>query len=154
MTSHLERSHRIDLAGPIERVFPLFTPMGETLWVDGWNPEFLHPRDGETQEGMVFRTGHGDELTLWACTDWQPKEHRVRYARVTPGSRFGFVEVTCLDNGPDGTQASIAYTFTALGEEGQSYLSKLTEDAFRDMIETWKVEINAWLLKNGMANHA
>ncbi|MGX7873276.1 hypothetical protein ACVDG5_011205 [Mesorhizobium sp. ORM6] len=149
MANHLERRHGIDLAGPVERVFPLFTPIGETLWVAGWEPEFLHPRDGETQEGMVFRTGHGDETTLWACTDWQPTQYRVRYARVTPGSRFGFVEVTCRDAGGESTRASIAYAFTALGERGRSYLAKLTEDAFTDMIETWKVSINACLLMNG-----
>ncbi|MBZ9845525.1 hypothetical protein [Mesorhizobium sp. CA5] len=154
MTNHLEHCHSIDLAGPIDRVFPLFTPIGETLWVEGWDPEFLHPRGGETQEGMVFRTSHGDETTLWACTDWQPSEHRVRYARVTPGSRFGFVEVTCRDTGGESTQASIAYTFTALGETGQSYLSELTEDAFVDMIESWKIGINAWLSKNGAASPA
>ncbi|RWA97127.1 hypothetical protein [Mesorhizobium sp.] len=72
MTNHLERSHSIVLSGPIDRVFPLFTPTGETLWVDGWDPEFLHPQDGETRQGMVFRTAHGDETTLWACTDWDP----------------------------------------------------------------------------------
>ncbi|MER8800739.1 hypothetical protein NKJ81_03885 [Mesorhizobium sp. M0018] len=36
MTSHLARSHSIVLSGPIDGVFPLFTPIGETLWVDGW----------------------------------------------------------------------------------------------------------------------
>ncbi|TIP26593.1 MAG: hypothetical protein E5X67_19455 [Mesorhizobium sp.] len=34
MTNHLERSHSIVLSGPVDRVFPLFTPIGETLWVD------------------------------------------------------------------------------------------------------------------------
>ena len=154
MTNHLERRHSIDLAGPIERVFPLFTPIGETLWVEGWDPEFLHPSDGETQEGMVFRTSHGDESTLWACTDWQPREHRVRYARVTPGSRFGFVEVSCRDTGSESTQASIAYTFTALCENGASYLSELTQDTFIEMIESWKVGINIWLSKNKAASPA
>jgi hypothetical protein len=72
VTIHLERRHSIVLAGPINRVFPLFTPVGETLWVDDWNPDFLHPVNGETCEGMVFRTHHGDELTLWTCVDWSP----------------------------------------------------------------------------------
>ncbi|TIO74924.1 MAG: SRPBCC family protein [Mesorhizobium sp.] len=152
MMNHLERSHRIVLAGPVERVFPLFTPIGETLWVDGWDPEFLHPKNGETREGMVFRTSHGDETTLWACTDWDPQAHKVRYARVTPESRFGFVEVTCRQVDTGGTQASIAYTLTALNEAGRSYLFELTEDAFERMIEAWKVRIDAWLLKNAAAN--
>lgn len=146
MTSHLERSHSIVLSGPVDRVFPLFTPIGETLWVEGWDPEFLYPQGGETRQGMVFRTAHGDETTLWACADWDPTAHRVRYVRVTPDSRFGFVEVACRSAVGGGTEASIAYTFTALNAAGESYLSELTEDAFAHMIETWKVRIDAWLL--------
>ncbi|TIO11142.1 hypothetical protein [Mesorhizobium sp.] len=145
MTSHIERSHAIVLSGPVDRVFALFTPIGETLWVDGWNPEFLHPQDGETRQGMVFRTAHGDETTLWACTDWDPLAHRVRYVRVTPDSRFGFVEVACRPTAEGRTEASIAYTFTALSTAGRSYLSELTEDAFARMIEGWKVGIDTWL---------
>ncbi|RWC48211.1 MAG: SRPBCC family protein [Mesorhizobium sp.] len=151
MTSHIERSHKIVLCGPVDRVFPLFTPIGETLWVDGWEPEFLHPHSGETQQGMVFRTVHGDETTLWACADWDLVGHRVRYVRVTPDSRFGFVEVACRKAIDEGTEATIAYTFTALNAVGKSYLSALTEDAFARMIEAWKVRIDAWLLADASA---
>ncbi|RWP49197.1 hypothetical protein [Mesorhizobium sp.] len=108
-------------------------------------PGVLHPQDGETRQGMVFRTAHGDETTLWACTDWEPVAHRVRYVRVTPDSRFGFVEVACRPTTDGGTEASIAYTFTALNTAGASYLSELTEDAFAHMIEGWKLRIDAWL---------
>lgn len=151
MTSHLERSHSIVLCGPVDRVFPLFTPIGETLWVEGWEPEFLHPQNGETRQGMVFRTLHGDETTLWTCADWDPVGHRVRYVRVTPDSRFGFVGVACRQAIDGGTEATIAYTFTALNAAGRSYLSELTQDAFARMIETWKVRIDAWLLTGASA---
>lgn len=146
MTSHLERSHSIVLSGPVDRVFPLFTPIGETLWVDGWEPEFLHPQSGETRQGMVFRTAHGDETTLWACADWDPTAHHVRYVRITPDSRFGFVDVTCRSAADGATEASNAYTFTALNAAGEAYLSKLTEEAFAHMVESWRVRIDAWLL--------
>ncbi len=65
--------------------------------------------------------------------------------RVTPDSRFGFVEVACRPTADGGTEASIAYTFTALSTAGRSYLSELTEDAFANMIEGWKLRIDAWL---------
>ncbi|RUW97446.1 MAG: SRPBCC family protein [Mesorhizobium sp.] len=148
MTSHLERSHSIVLSGPVDRVFPLFSPIGESLWVAGWDPEFLHPQSGETRQGMVFRTTHGDETTLWACTHWDPRIHQVRYVRVTPDSRFGFVDVACRQVTSGDTEALISYTLTALSEAGRSYLSELTEDAFTGMIETWKVRIDASLLSD------
>ena len=142
---HLEHRHVITLAGPLERVFPLFTPRGEIDWVPDWSPQFLYPADGVPVEGMVFRTGAGEEVTLWACADWQPAAHRVRYARVTPASRFGFVEVTCGALDPARTQASVAYAFTALSEVGEAYLESLTAEAFVSMIEGWRESIDAFL---------
>jgi hypothetical protein len=143
--THVERRHSIILAGPIDRVFPLFTPAGEKLWIAGWDPEFLHPVSGETRDGMVFRTGHGDDMTLWACVDFDLGAHRVRYVRVTPASRFGFVEVVCRELPNGRTEAAVAYAFTALNEEGEKYLSGLTEDAFAEMIERWREMIDRWL---------
>ena len=145
---HIERRHSIVLAGPIERVFPLFTPAGEKLWVDGWDPEFLHPASGDTCEGMIFRTGHGEESTLWGCVAWSPAAHRVRYARVTPASRFGFVEVACRALAEDRTEATVGYAFTALSPGGRSYLANLTEEAFASMIEEWRTAIDRWLSSN------
>lgn len=142
---HIERRHSITLTACVERVFPLFTPLGETLWVEGWNPQFIHPENGETKQGMVFRTGSDEEETLWSCIEWNPAAHHVRYVRVTPRSRFGFVDVKCRDAGSAQTEAFIAYTFTALTDAGRSYLGDLSESAFRQMIEDWKVKINNWL---------
>ena len=145
---HLERRHSIVLTGPIDQVFSLFTPAGETLWVPEWNPEFLYPAHKETQEGMVFRTGRGDELTLWSCVAWDPTRFHVRYVRVTPASRFGFVDVACSAPASGQTEATVTYTFTALNDDGMAYLSSLTEGAFAKMIDDWQVRINGWLREN------
>lgn len=74
---HVQRSHTIVLNGVPEVVFPLFTPAGEKLWVDDWDPVYLYPASGETQEGMVFSTGHDDETTYESYREminsWQEK---------------------------------------------------------------------------------
>jgi hypothetical protein len=134
---HVERSHAITLPIPVDRAFPLFTPIGEIDWAPGWAPDFLHPTSGETQAGMVFTTAADGVTTLWACTEWAPDQHRVRYARVTPGNRFGFVDVRCTARCGD-TEVEVGYQFTALGPEGEVYVSGLTEAAFAEMIEEWK----------------
>ena len=144
---HLERRHSIVLPAPVAEIFPLFTPRGETLWVKGWEPDFLHPMNGDTQDGMVFRTEHGGETTLWACCLWEPEAYRVRYVRVTPNSRFGFVEVWCREIAAGQTEATVSYAFTALSRDGEAYLADLDEEAFRRMIEDWRVSIGEWLAK-------
>ncbi|WP_448950646.1 hypothetical protein [Labrys neptuniae] len=142
---HIERGHVIVLAGAIDEVFPLFTPIGEALWMEGWNPEFLHPENGETRQGMLFRTNHGDEETLWACVTWDPSAHHIRYLRVTPGSRMGFVDVTCREDAAGHTRATVAYVLTALADKGRSRLADLTEAAFTEMIDGWQMRIDRWL---------
>lgn len=147
--SHVRRSHTILLKASIGRVFPLFTPIGEKSWVRDWNPRFLHPPDGETRAGMVFTTGHGGEETFWSLVDLDEQAHRARYARVTPSSRFGFVEVACEPAGPQRTRSTVTYTYTALSEAGNAYIAALTEEEFRRMIDTWQSEINAYLERQG-----
>ena len=143
MSAHIERRHTITIASPAERVFPLFTPTGEKSWVKGWDPEFLYPADGEAREGMVFRTSYNDEVTLWTCIEWNPGSYCVRYVRVTPSSRFGFVEVVCRAGHE--TEVTVTYTFTALSPAGDSYLESLTETTFREMIEGWQTAISRLL---------
>jgi hypothetical protein len=146
---HVERRHTITVAGPIERIFPLFTPKGEIAWAPGWAPEWLHPADGEICEGMVFRTHHDGETTLWGCVAWRPEAHHVRYARVTPASRFGFVDVACRPLSPDMTEVTVGYDYTALSEAGDASLAGLDEAAFAAMIEGWRDEIAAMSASGG-----
>jgi len=134
---HVRRSHAILLDAPPDTVFPLFTPAGEKLWIREWDPQYLHPSSGETQQGMVFTTGAGDDLTFWGLVDYDPQRYRARYARVTPASRFGFVEVACTAQG-GGTRVQVTYTFTALTDAGNAFLEQFSEAAFGKMIDGWK----------------
>src|SRR5512135_1664224 len=40
------RTGHLTFDAPVEKVFPLFTPLGERNWAPGWNPEILYPADG------------------------------------------------------------------------------------------------------------
>jgi hypothetical protein len=139
----IERRHRIELALPIAAAFPLFTPKGEIAWAPGWAPEWLHPADGETCEGMVFRTFHDDETTLWGCVVWRPEIHHVRYARVTPASRFAFVDIRCRALGPERTEVEVGYDQTALAAAGEATLAALDPATFAATIDGWRREIDA-----------
>lgn len=92
---HQHLSGEFTLPLDIDSAYPLFTPAGETLWVPDWQPQYFHPADGHTVQGMVFATGHGGESTLWTLADHDPASHSYRYVRVTPGSRFVQVQVSC-----------------------------------------------------------
>jgi hypothetical protein len=141
----VRRTHAILLDADADDAFPLFTPAGEKLWVDGWDPVFLHPASGETQVGMVFATGRGEDLTFWSLLDYDPGRRHARYARVTPASRFGVVEVRLEAAGPRRTRAEVTYTYTALTESGNGFIAAFTEENYRQMIDAWRDLIHAYL---------
>lgn len=143
MPVHVRSSHRIVVEAPLDRCFMFFTPAGEELWVEGWQPAYLHPVDGRTEAGMVFTTGHGAEATIWLLADLDRDSHRSRYVRCTPGSRTGTVEVSCraLDGGR--TEVEVSYELTALSAEGERALEAYEGESFACMIDGWSREIAA-----------
>jgi hypothetical protein len=140
MARHLNARHEISIPLPIDQCQMLFTPAGEELWVEGWEPTYYHPTSGATQKGMIFSTGSGDELTFWSLVDFDrgPERHFARYARVTPALRSGFVEIHCHQQSPMSTLVRVSYEMTALSAAGEISLQAYEPEAFAAMIEQWR----------------
>ncbi len=132
-----EFSHEIRIDVPVDEALPLFTPKGEEQWVPGWRPDYLAPTSGETCEEMVFRTGHGDEITLWTCLKWRPDERHARYLRVTPGAHVGFVDVRCRPEGRSATAVRVSYSYVALSPAGQAHIDAISPASFAAAIGEW-----------------
>src|SRR5687768_11943930 len=105
--AHATRSATIRLEAPPERAFGMFTPLGERAWAQGWDPEFLHPLDGEAYEGSVFITRAGGRETIWTTIAHDPPR-RAAYSRVTPGLHAVVVEVRLRPSDDGGTLADVS----------------------------------------------
>lgn len=143
MAHRLHASHRIMVDAAVDQVFMFFTPAGEELWVDGWAPTYVYPRDGRTESGMVFTTGQGDELTIWTLADFDRKAHRSRYLRCTPASRTSLVEVRCVALDEARTEVWVSYELTALNAAGEHVLEDFEGKRFAAMIDDWARKIAA-----------
>ena len=118
----MRRSGTLRVAAPLAQAFPFFTPDGERLWVPGFDPQYLHPLSGEQGVGAIFTTAHGGEDTLWMVLRFSPSEGVAEYARVTPGSRGGTVQVALEPVDAATTQATITYDLTSTSEAGDEKL--------------------------------
>lgn len=143
MPRHLHSSHSIVVDAPVDQTFMFFTPAGEELWVNGWQPTYIHPADGRTEVGMVFTTGQNDDLTIWTLADFDRPAHRSRYLRCTPASRTGLVEVHCVALDAQRTDVRVSYTLTALNASGELALEDFEGERFVAMIDGWAQEITA-----------
>ena len=142
--AHATRSATIRLDAPPERAFGMFTPLGERGWAQGWEPEFLHPLDGEACEGSVFITRAGGWETIWT-TITHDLPGRAAYSRVTPGLHAIIVEVRLRPAEDGGTLADVSYAFTALTSAGNDAVAEMV-DGFDGWMEEWETSINRALV--------
>jgi hypothetical protein len=133
---------RITKAGSFElhlhpvMALPLFTPEGERIWVEGWDPTY---HSGATDEvGAVWSTSHGARTT-WVTV--ARTEHQVAYARVSDNGTAGLVSVTCEPLNGGGTLVQVTYDLTATSTDGVTRLEQFAA-AFDDMLKAWRVLID------------
>ena len=135
----------IVLDGPIQRVFPLFSPLGERAWVPGWNPEILSPRGAEWEQGMVFRTASEDTEAVWVVAEFDQRAHRVVYYRTEPGRLVARVEVSCQEVDQQRTRAMVTYSYVGLSDAGNAHIDEWSESAYASKMAHWQEAINGSL---------
>jgi hypothetical protein len=128
---------------PAEHAFPLFSPRGEEAWVPGWKPEMLHPAGAEWETGLVFRTVHDGQESIWFVRSLDRDAHRVTYDRVDLGMTATTVSVRCEAAGSDTTNVSVTYTFVGITDAGNAFVRAQKRDEFAAKMERWQDAIAA-----------
>ena len=142
--NHIEMSGRVRVAAPVAKALMFFTPEGERRWVPGWQPEYLHPRDGALDIGLAFRTHHHGELTLWLVSRCDRAAGTIEYVRLTPDSRMGTVSIRCVATDAGDTETTVTYRLTALSAAGEATLNAFA-GGFESMLASWEASIAACL---------
>lgn len=141
----LHRSASILIEAPVEKVFPLFGPVREKEWADGWEPEVLFTNDPLAEEHMIFQTkGNEDEgKYTWTVTTYQPEKYLIEYTVFT-NERIWFIRVECA-NQDDKTAATISYTYTGLTEGGNRKNKSAIDRMYKHNLRDWAEAINYYI---------
>jgi hypothetical protein len=143
----IARSAEITINGPLEKVFPLFTPEGEARWISYWKYTPIFPADGSTERDMVFRT---DEQTLWTLAVYEPPRRSV-YVHAS-ADEMARIEVECRAIDASHTAMRITYVITAISEHAQQMNAHHQSEAeFRKKMDKWKVWLDEYAVKEGWA---
>ena len=140
------RAQTIHLPAGPDRVFPLFSPLGEKHWEPDWNPQMLYPASGAAQVGAVFTTQHADEpAKIWTIIGYDRAQTTISYLNVAPMSHLTRIDIACAPAAPQATSASVTYTLTALTPHGSAYLDRFTEAHYQAYIASWERAITYYL---------
>ncbi|MCP5100644.1 MAG: hypothetical protein GY943_34275 [Chloroflexi bacterium] len=146
--NYVSRTATITLNDSPDKILPLFTAYGETLWITGWNPEYVYPEDGEAKTGSVWKTQHDKNApeTVWVTINYDTETHSVTYVNITPNKQVSRIDIQCDALDESKTSAQITYTITALGEKGTDYIKQLTQAHYDHWMQhSWKKAINHYL---------
>ena len=134
------RTGEITLHALPEKVFPLFGPVREAEWAEGWEPVVVYSESPlAEEEGAVFTSPNpGEADTIWIITRYDPVDYHIEYARITPGSTAVRLVIDC-EAAPGGmTTARVTYHITTLSETGQGFIDM----HYQDMLAHWQTAIN------------
>jgi hypothetical protein len=141
------KTSTITLNAAVETVFPLFGPVKEMDWAEGWQPEIIYSQAENIEAYMVFKTkshGHGEPEYVWTVSQFDPAEAFIEYTVFTP-NRLWRITIKCRASAPQTTQAEITYTYTALTEIGAIINHKALETMYAHNLKDWEVAINSYL---------
>jgi hypothetical protein len=142
----IENSAEIILDAPVLRVFPLFDPVNEMKWVNGWAPKFIYPTDASVEEQMIFitpaRFPHEGDYH-WVLTKFLPDLFQIEYV-VSTRERIWSIRVRCFPV-EKSTRAKISYQFTALTDEGAARNEQAIGMMFQHNLADWEDAINYYL---------
>lgn len=151
VAQRVTRSHVIRISTTVDRTFPLFEPLGEKLWVHGWEPEMLYPTSGVAKVGTVFTTQHANEPTkIWTIIAYEREQARVTYVNVLPHAYTSRIDVHCEPDGTETSRVCVTYTLTALTPQGNEYIERFTQEHYQAYISSWETAIGSYLLHGHM----
>lgn len=147
-SKRISKTSVITLNAPLEQVFPLFGPIKEKEWADGWSPEIVYSNTNLLEEHMVFRTqshGHGETNYTWIVTKYTPEQSLIEYTVFTM-ERLWCITIKCSENTINQTtDAEITYTYTGLTEKGNEINEKALQLMYSKDLKDWEEAINYYL---------
>jgi hypothetical protein len=142
-THRASQTGELRIHGPAEKVFALFTPKGELLWIPTWKYTPVYPASGETEQDMVFRTDDG--ATTWTLAHYDPPRRSV-YVLMN-ADLVARIEVECRAASANETDMRITYTWTALTDKGRHHFT--SPEDFQAKMSRWKGWLDDYAVKAG-----
>jgi hypothetical protein len=139
----VSQSGEVRIHGPVEKIFPLFTPKGELLWIPLWKYTPVYPTSGETELDMVFHTDDG--RTTWTLVRYEPP-HTSVYVLMN-ADLVARIEVNCRAESANETTMRITHTWTALTGNGRKHFTSAEE--FQAKMAHWKNWLDEYSANQG-----
>ena len=142
--NRVTRTYTQQLVAEPSRVFPLLCPVREADWIDGWDPLVVFSQSGVAEPDCVFLTEASPSNAIWYITRYEPSNGFVEMIKITPTVTACKLSIQ-LRPVQSGSEATITYTHTSLGPEGDTFVASFSEEHYRQFMRDWEARINHYL---------
>jgi hypothetical protein len=142
--NRVTRSFTQQLVAEPSKVFPLMCPVREADWLEGWDPLVVFSQSGVAEPDCVFLTEAGSGNTIWYITRHEPGSGFVEMIKITPAVTACRLTIQ-VRPARGGSEATITYTHTSLGPEGDSFVASFTEEYYQRFMQEWEAQVNHYL---------
>jgi hypothetical protein len=137
-------THRLRLHASPEKVFPLFCPVRETEWADGWSPDLVISSCGVAERDCVFITSDKRGGAVWYVTRHEPEKFSVEMLKITPGVTACRLNIRLSPEGA-GCISEVTYAHTSLGPAGDELVAAFTTEYYQKFMQSWEEALNHFL---------
>jgi hypothetical protein len=157
ISKRISKTSTILLEAPLDEVFPLFGPIREKDWAEGWNPEIIYSTSDLIEEHMVFKTashhGHFEPDYIWTVSKYQPDKALIEYQVAAP-ERIWWITIQCSeDDSGQLTRAEITYSYTGLTDLGNAINERALQSIYAHDLKDWEAAINHYLKTGKRLEH-
>src|SRR6476620_4572085 len=101
-------TYRQKLDAPPAKVFPLYCPVREAEWADGWMPELVISSSGIAERNCVFVTRDEHGTATWYITRYEPENWLSEMLKIVQGFTACRLNIEVSENA-HGSFADITY---------------------------------------------
>ena len=139
------RTYTQTLQGTPAEIFPLYCPVKEALWCEGWDPVVVFTESGVVEKDCVFITEDGPAQAAWYVTEYDADKGLVEMIKHTPGKTFVKLNIVLAAVSADTSRATITYSYTALSVPGEKVLAAFTAADYTTAMQAWEKAMNHYL---------
>lgn len=133
------------IKGTIEEIFPLYCPVKEALWTEGWDPKVVYSKSGTVEPECIFITEDNGLEAAWFVTVYDLEQGRVEMIKHTPGLTISKLKIIVEKISDKTTRALISYGITSLSNSGDDGLKEFTKENFDISMDAWEKAMNHYL---------
>ncbi len=142
--NRVTRTYTQQLVAKPSKVLPLLCPVREADWIEGWDPIVVFSQSGVAEPDCVFVTEASPTDAIWYITRHEPSRGFVEMIKITPtvtACRLS-IQLSAVEGG---SEATISYSHTSLGPQGDTVVASFTEEHYRQFMRDWEARINHYL---------